>query len=402
MDENYYASNAFENHEVINPHPVFNDSVNIIFSSDANYIPYLSVTLQSLIDNSSQDNNYDIIILSSGIFDYQKRFIVSQFNQRPNFSIRFLNMEQYIRQYGLDKFFTRPDMSMAAYYRLFAGKIFDNYQKILYLDCDIVINSDIAELAKIDIKDYPIAACLDTGLANRIDADDVPPTMKYYKEFAEYMRETLHFTDLNGYFNSGVMVINIPKFNETGLDRLLDLAKKNNKFFHDQNVLNVAFQHNYYQLPTTWNCQYHIKFHFKKYKKYLSVNDLSLYEEYDSQPNIVHYTSKSKPWKELNHSMSNFWWKYAIKTPFYPVILKNYSKQQLLQQSFIINHIGYLRFQKVRFWLCKNLSRGRKRERYQAKYKAVKQLIRTARIFREKFWQNLLNDNFPDDMQSLI
>ena len=396
MAENKYESNAFEKYDVINPRPVFDKSVNIVFSTDANYLPYLSVALQSLIDNSAEKNNYDIIILSSGIVDWQKRFIVGQAKGRGNFSIRFLNIEKYIEQYGLDKLFIRTNghISMAAYYRLFAGKIFGEYQKILYLDSDIVINADIADLATIDIKDYPIAAIEDVRIAiNRIYVDDE----KFHKEFSEYMREILDMTDIKGYFNSGVLIIDIPKYNEIGLDHLLDLAKKNNRFYHDQNVLNAAFQHNYYRLPLTWNCQYHIMFCCSQYKKYLSADDLSLYEEYDSRPNIIHYTSSTKPWNAY-YAMAEFWWRYATKTPFFPIIIKRFTTNAIKpdiekwQMIFLCNNIIYLRLRKIGFWLLKGLSWGERRNKYRAKYKIVRQLIRRVKEFRRDAWQKLSND----------
>ena len=68
--------------------PLWNDNyVAIAMSSSEEYLPYLSVCLQSLVDNSSIDNKYDIIIFSSAPESYQKQLIIDTYT-KENISIR--------------------------------------------------------------------------------------------------------------------------------------------------------------------------------------------------------------------------------------------------------------------------------------------------------------------------
>ena len=55
---------------------------------------------------------------------------------------------------------------------------------------------------------------------------------------------------------------------------------------------------------------------------------------------------------------------------------------------FVYDHICYYRIQRGRFWLCKSLSWGKRRDKYRMKYKAVRDLIREARIFYRDLWRD--------------
>ena len=317
---------AYKKYDEENLKPLSSNSVNLVFSTDKNYISYLAVTIQSIIDNSSLNNDYDIVILYNDIYDYQKRFLLSLRVSHPNISIRFFDMQQYVNKYNLDKLFTVNHITISAYFRLFVGKIFKNYNKILYLDCDLITTKDIAELFFMNIDNYPIAAVLDTVISNSLIVSGYNSDTWQY--FRKYMYESLGFSNQKKYFNSGVMLIDINKFNEIEFDYLLDLAKRNHKFFHDQNVLNVAFENNYFELPKVWNFQWNIKFHSAKgcYQWMLPSDVLALYEDYDIIPSIIHYTSHEKPWKNPYHTFANIWWEYARKTPFYEILLKDLCK----------------------------------------------------------------------------
>lgn len=386
IKKNYYKYNAYKKYDINFVKPVYHNSTNLVFSCDKNYVSYLAVTLSSIIDNSSLNNNYDIIILYQDIYDYQKRFILSLCKNHPNISIRFFDMSKYINDFNLDKLFTVNHITISAYFRLFVGKIFSEYKKILYLDCDLVLTQDIAKLFSINIKDYPIAAVPDTVISNSLNVTGFNQlTWNYFKK---YMQENLGFVSQKTYFNSGVMIIDIDKFNEIELDYLVDLAKRNNKFFHDQNVLNAAFENNYYQLPAIWNFQWNIKFHSTNgcYKSMLPNDILALYEDYDITPAIIHYTSHEKPWKNPYHTFANIWWEYARKTPFYEIFLKDLHCNKMvapvsasdINKSLLLQILSYKKdkFRYYRYKLLSKITFGKMRKYYKQKRKELKTYLK--------------------------
>ena len=396
VKENYYFFNTYNNFEVESVTPVYHQSNNIVFSSDRNYIPYLSVAIYSIIENSSPDENYDIIILHRDVYYYQQRFILSLVDKKSNVSIRFFNVSSFAKKYGIDELFKVNHLSLAAYFRLFVGTICAKYEKVLYLDCDLIVTTDIAKLFHTDIGNYPIGAVLDTTISNSLIADGLDEGT--WKSFRRYMRDTLDFTNQVTYFNSGVMVIDIEKFNEIGLDYLLDLARHNNKFFHDQNVFNAAFEGNYFQLGQTWNFQWNVKFHSSNYKEVLPPDILAFYEDPNIHANIIHYTSHEKPWKNPYHSFANLWWEYARKTPFYEIFLRElYERSQKshaisrMLSDREINCIFY-RYNKTKYWKYRLLSKltfGKTRKKYKQLKRKYKDKLNSAK----RFLHNFLHDS---------
>ncbi len=327
LKKNYFRFQAFNNYELEDVQPVYQqNSVNLVFSTDEKYCAFLGVTIQSVIDNASKTNNYDIVILERNLQSFQKRFLLSMAAGRDNISIRFINMAQFVKKYELDKLFTVNHISYAAYFRLFLGQIFASYKRVLYLDCDLIATRDVAELFHADLGDNPIGAVVDPLISNLIPTPGLNKGAWDY--FKKYMDESLSFTDVKKYFNSGVMVIDIERFNKISLDYLLHLAKENHEFFHDQNVLNAAFEGKVTLLPETWNFAWSLKFSAKTYQDFLEPEVIQLYEDPDALPAIIHYTSHVKPWNNFFQPYANFWWEYARKTPFYEIILKYTGIQQ--------------------------------------------------------------------------
>ena len=67
----------------------------------------------------------------------------------------------------------------------------NNISKALYLDCDLIINGNISSLFTIDLNDYASGAVFDGG------TDDI----------RTYNR--LKYSSGNGYFNAGVLLMNL-------------------------------------------------------------------------------------------------------------------------------------------------------------------------------------------------
>ena len=80
------------------------------------------------------------------------------------------------------------------------SEILANYDKIIYLDGDILVQKDLTELYNIDIDGYYVAAVDDTGKI-------------YHKKdvYAKYPN----------YFNSGVMLLNLKKCREDNISSKL-------------------------------------------------------------------------------------------------------------------------------------------------------------------------------------
>ena len=172
----------------------------IFFAVDNGYIPFLAVSIQSLIDNSSIENNYVIKILYTNISE-ENRKKISKY-ERENVSIEFVDLNYYIEKVK-NKLYTRDYYSKTTYFRLFIPNLYPQYDKALYLDSDIVILSDIADLYNEEMGDNLVAGV----------PDDVIQTIEV---FQEYVEKVVGVADYHNYFNAGILLMNLDelrKFN---------------------------------------------------------------------------------------------------------------------------------------------------------------------------------------------
>ena len=96
----------------------YKNIVPVFFTVDDNYVPYLSVTLKSLVDNSKKVNKYDIYIVHNQLSEQSKRLIRRLVGKRDNFSLRFPNVSVRLQHLSI-RMDTRDYYSISTYYRLF-------------------------------------------------------------------------------------------------------------------------------------------------------------------------------------------------------------------------------------------------------------------------------------------
>lgn len=135
---------------------------------------------------------------------------------------------------------------ISAYLRLFASHFVEsNVKKIIYLDADMILLKDISILWNIDLQGHVVAAVVD-----RTEKVSNPwGGIKNYKELG------LDFEAK--YFNSGLLVIDIPKWRQMNLtNKILTCINENKLYaaFPDQYGLNVVLSNNWLELDPLWNC----------------------------------------------------------------------------------------------------------------------------------------------------
>lgn len=100
-------------------------------------------------------------------------------------------------------------------------------EKLIYLDCDIIVRHSIAKLYDIDIEDYLLGAVYHN--------DKLSVNNGAFKR--------LHIPVEQGYFNAGVLLINLKKWREEHIyEKSIEFLRNNSESIvnHDQDVLNVV------------------------------------------------------------------------------------------------------------------------------------------------------------------
>lgn len=301
--------------------PAFtNNNIPIVFASSEGYVPYLSVAIESIIEHATAGYGYDIIILCKKIGDTYIDRICNMGEQLDNVSIRFLKVAD-----GLEKvdFKYRSDSAAASesFYCTILQEVLPCYEKVICLDCDLVVQQDLSKLYETNIDDYMIAAVRDIDGIGNIYADRAGyPSSEKMKGRYEYVVQFLGISNINEYFQSGVMLINLKRWREKyDIEEILRIGCSEKIMFGDQDTMNYLCNGDVLYLDMKWN---YVINHENKQLRAAQKYAISLVEEYDvasRNPYIIHYAG-DKPWKTLNVDKYPYFWKYAFESPFYDEI----------------------------------------------------------------------------------
>jgi len=271
--------------------PAFDqESVNVVFATDQNYLPYLAVCLSSLIDHASPTTNYDVCILTGEELDLCS-FPLDKFRQK-NISLRFITIDLSHYPYDFSKHLS-GHYTIATYYRFFIGEIFSRYRRVLYLDTDIIILDDIAKLYHFKLEGKMFAAGTDRCHFLPLDQNE-----------KQYITQTLAVPFLQ-YFCAGVMLMDITKMKAARLlhQALSKLDELGHPHLVDQDVLNALYADQTVLLPVSWNFMWSVILTG-------SAQAAATYRQAAEPIHLIHYDSAIKPWNSPDKPLADRWWQY--------------------------------------------------------------------------------------------
>lgn len=292
--------------------------MDIALCFDNNFIMQAGVTIKSVCLSNSQENIV-FHLFTNNISDNNKNVLLGLLTS-SNHKIRFYEIDESL----LDGW---PEVSRypkSIYYRFFIAKEVPNTVKyILYLDCDIIVRDSLKELFEINLNDKIIAAVLDRT------------------PFEVETMNRLRLPIEEGYFNSGVMLIDIQRWNGQNITTKLCEFIHNNPeklAYPDQDALNCLFCCNWFKLPIRYNLQQ--GFVYENTKLYWPYFD-ELYEA-QRNPAIIHF-SGTKPWEyECYNPFKQLWLDTLLQTPwkdYKPKKLNIFKKVVMELKIFLNNHI---------------------------------------------------------------
>ncbi len=265
----------------------------IFFATDDNYVPFLAVSLTSLLDNASKENLYKIYVLTTHLEQKnidQISSIIKSSNK--NATLEFISLKEELDKME-DLFHLRDYYSKETYYRFFIPNLFPDYDKVIYLDCDIIILEDIAKLYATELGDNLVAAAPEEVMTE-VDV------------FGTYVEKALGVNRYK-YFNAGIMLMNTKEFRKQKIaEKFVDLSQRYIfRVTQDEDYLNVLCKDKLVLLDLGWN-----KTAFKNQK----FNDKDL--------KLVHYKINWKPWHYEGIEYENYFWHYANKAGLSEQLLK--------------------------------------------------------------------------------
>ena len=272
----------------------------IFFAIDDAYTLFLAVALRSLLDNASKDYNYCIKILHTNVVEEHKNQIKKY--ESENVSIEFVDLNYYIEKVQ-NKLYTRDYYTNTTYFRLFLPELYPQYDKVLYLDSDIIVVGDISELYNTDMGTNLVAAA----------PDDIIQKNKVFQDYAELVVGVAKY---QYYFNAGVLLMNLDELRKFKFQEkfLYLLEKFKFSVAQDQDYLNRLCKGRVTLISHDWDVMPY-------------VNDETKPEDIK----LIHYNFAYKPWYFEDITYNEYFWEYAKKTEFYDEIVKikeSYTEEQ--------------------------------------------------------------------------
>jgi len=269
-----------------------NSNINIVIASDDKYAQHMGIVILSCLATTSVPDKLVFYLLSSNISDSNK-----------------LKIQNVTLKYNAKCIFIEPDISIyesipkkrygvAALFRLSISTLLsEDILKVIYLDCDVLLHSDIKELWKTELEEYIVGAVTNLGHQpeSRLGIND------------------------GEYFNSGVLLINLEKWREENIGfKTLEYmgGNINELMYPDQDGLNVSLKNSWKHLPLRWNQQpaTYSMYSKKQYEKSLSYKD---YHDAIVNPGVVHFMGKNKPWSYLSyHPLKESYQDYIRLSPW--------------------------------------------------------------------------------------
>lgn len=264
----------------------YKEIIPIFFAVDDEYIPFLAVTLQSIVEHSTDEYYYVIKILYTNISEENKEKVNKY--TKENINIEFVDLNYYINKIK-SKLYTRDYFSMTTYFRLFISNLYPQYNKAIYLDSDIVLLVDVAELYNEDIGDNLVGAV----------PDDI---IQQNEVFQEYVEKVVGVASYKNYFNAGMLIMNLDQLRKNKFQEKFLYLLENVKYsvVQDQDYLNRICKGKVKLLDMTWNVM-------PNATKDVNEEDIKL----------IHYNYQYKPWHYDNIPYGNYFWDLAKKTEFY-------------------------------------------------------------------------------------
>lgn len=262
----------------------------------------LAVTVRSALTNLKNQQKIALYILDGGITKANRARIRKSLDEE-RVSISWIEPDNKL----FDKLVLTRHLTLTCYYRLLITEFLPKeFHKAIYLDTDMIVTGNLAELWAIDMKDNYVLAVQD-DVELYIGMSD---GLRNYREVGICPEDK--------YFNSGLLVINLDKWRAEGIgNKVIEYIRQNTEYVrNDQDGLNAVLAGKWGELHPKWN-------QMPKVHEYSSWQDSSfpedVYDELIHHPCVIHFTNSPKPWyaglkAECQHPKKHLFFHYLDMT----------------------------------------------------------------------------------------
>ena len=269
--------------------------MDLLFTFDNNYTQHAGVTITSFLANNP--GAHTIYIITDYISDVNQRLLADICRGSGSLiSIQYVD-QPTAKRFPVGEGTINPDLTIATYFRLFVTEVIPtSVEKILYLDCDMIIDDSLMPLWNSEFQE---GKCI-MGL------EELPTLSTEGCLRLQYPVES-------SYFNAGVLLIDLKQLRTIyKLDDAIQFTLTHTIKYHDQDVLNGLLHERKQFLDLRYNVM----------DTYL-IRGMGFPPRYQKQreaifhPAIIHYTGDVKPWhKESRNPYTYKYYEYLKLTPW--------------------------------------------------------------------------------------
>lgn len=270
-----------------------NEPVNIVLCSDDNYAPYAATVIISAVNNSSRSGCLNFFLLATEM-TLGVKHTLQDWSAELNIKLNIIdaNVDGF-KNISVGRF------GKATLVRLLLHKYLPkNVNKVLYLDCDVMVLDDLDILWNESLNELSVAAVMDLSSSPE---------------------ESNRLLTSGDYFNAGVMLIDVNRWKEDCIGERAEAALNDNLAtfkYLDQDALNYVLAGNWKRLGFRWNFQ-PVSYSAVEKKYEHLVENLTDIEDAISNPAVVHFIGSVKPWNgKCDHPLKYLFLEYSKLTPW--------------------------------------------------------------------------------------
>lgn len=207
-----------------------------LHDKDGHYSVWVGTAMQSILEHT--DSKICFHILHDETVSEENKRKLKQVAHQKGDVIEFHQIDSAEFECIKDR---TQGFTIGTMFRCMLPELLPDLSKIVYLDADIFVNTDIKELWEFDICDYCLAGVVDEGV------------IKFHTPNILYKYPKI---DRNQYFNAGVLCMNLTKIKQIGnlRDLVVEFLVNNPEAtYPDQDAFNVLFHNNILYLDSSWN-----------------------------------------------------------------------------------------------------------------------------------------------------
>ncbi|AFJ46551.1 DUF4422 domain-containing protein [Shimwellia blattae] len=274
--------------------PAFSENAApIVISFDDNYAISGGALINSIVRHAEPTKNYDIVVLENRVSALNKKRLMLLVHGFSNISLRFFDVNAFSEMNGVH---TRAHFSASTYARLFIPLLFRDFPKVIFIDSDTVVKTDLAQLMEIELGNNLVGAVKDIVMEGFVKFGAMSESDDGVMPAEQYLKSTLNMDDPDAYFQAGIIIFNIAKMvEENTFSRLMETMKAKKYWFLDQDIMNKVFYDRVVFLPPEWNV-YHGNGNTDDFFPNLKFATYMRFLQARRSPNMIHYAGENKPW----------------------------------------------------------------------------------------------------------